>query len=82
MAIKDGGPAFPLQHNMFRKYELNDGMSLRDYFAGQALAGALANIELLRIIDRELGEISTRDGVARYALAVADSMLKAREAHE
>ena len=34
MTSKDGGPAFPL-------YE-EDGMSLRDWFAGQALAGILA----------------------------------------
>ena len=33
---KDGGPAFP-------NYYGNPGMSLRDYFAGQALAGILAD---------------------------------------
>ena len=37
MAIEDGGPAFP--HAAYRGIE---GMSLRDYFAGQSLAGLLA----------------------------------------
>ena len=31
-AIKDGGPAFPREN-----YMGHEGMSLRDYFAGQAL---------------------------------------------
>jgi hypothetical protein len=81
MAIKDGGPAFPLQHNMFRKYELNDGMSLRDYFAGQALGESLGVISALVCGYTE----SARDEAERIANAaylVADAMLKAREAHE
>ena len=32
--INDGGPAFP-RH----AYDGHDGMTLRDWFAGQALAG-------------------------------------------
>lgn len=41
----DGGPAFPLP-----SYDWNThgGMSLRDWFAGQAMAGILANPEALR----------------------------------
>jgi len=38
--INDGGPAFPnLGYNADKNY---NGMSLRDWFAGQALAGMLA----------------------------------------
>ena len=36
---KDGGPAFPVTA---LQYPI--GMSLRDYFAGQALAGLLAHL--------------------------------------
>lgn len=36
---KDGGPAFP---STDAKGFTSDGMSLRDYFAGQALAGLIA----------------------------------------
>lgn len=39
---KDGGPAFPYgTKNVTERF--SEGMSLRDYFAGQALAGMLAN---------------------------------------
>lgn len=38
--VKDGGPAFPVaDQGVYGTY----GMSLRDYFAGQALIGVLAN---------------------------------------
>jgi hypothetical protein len=55
MAIKDGGPAFPQTETEPREASFGQvgdslygdtystgGMSLRDYFAGQALAGLLA----------------------------------------
>jgi len=46
MSTKDGGPAFPC----VEPGELADihyhGMSLRDYFAGQAFMGLLANPKL------------------------------------
>ena len=38
--IKDGGPAFPFrEEDGSGGYDLQKGMSLRDYFAGQALVG-------------------------------------------
>lgn len=45
---KDGGPAHPcgiLDAGNY-KVPMNYGMSLRDYFAGQALAGILASPKL------------------------------------
>jgi hypothetical protein len=40
--IKDGGPAFPnLGYNKEANY---NGMTLRDYFAGQAIVGMLSNV--------------------------------------
>lgn len=35
----DGGPAFPHQYELTGSPRLQFGMTLRDYFAGQALAG-------------------------------------------
>lgn len=63
-AQNDGGPAFPspsVQHQSLR------GMSLRDWFAGQALAGSLANPGVMSAIDW-----------ATQAYELADAMLAAR----
>jgi hypothetical protein len=76
--INDGGPAFPLP---FISYDCGDGfteyttaadidhggMSLRDYFAGQAMITMI----------NKLGHPET---AAERAYAHADAMLKAREA--
>ena len=61
----DGGPAFP--RNGQSHLDTKDGMSLRDWFAGQALAG-------LTTLDADCGPL----GVARDAYAHADAMLMAR----
>lgn len=82
MNIKeDGGPAFPTR--VFRDVSYSNkygesivkgvlidkgGMSLRDYFAGQALAG---------IITRYSTDNTESD--ARVAYQYADAMLKARD---
>jgi hypothetical protein len=63
--INDGGPAFP-RH----AYDGHDGMSLRDWFAGQALAGLLAHT----------GESERNRAVAAYRYA--DAMLRARDTRE
>jgi hypothetical protein len=39
--INDGGPAFPYGQKNFTERS-SEGMTLRDYFAGQALIGQLA----------------------------------------
>ena len=49
MEKKDGGPAFPFEtkpvpHGRGSMHYRNGGMSLRDYFAGQALQGFVARI--------------------------------------
>ena len=64
--IDDGGPAFPMSCTR-DGYMPNvpEGMSLRDWFAGQALAGLLANVS--NQVD------------ARVAYAIADAMLAARK---
>ena len=66
----DGGPAFPIAFRMNDKQViLEDGISVRDYFAGQALAGLLASGE--DSIDAETN--------AHDAYIIADAMIKARE---
>ena len=61
--IIDRGPAFPLQPASMPEMHYT-GMSLRDWFAGQALANVYAFNE--RDADR----------VAEYAYEVADAMIE------
>jgi len=70
-----GGPAFPSDHETSRmihgeKYpDAMTGMSLRDYFAGQALVGLNLNGEAYGWAP---------SGMASRAYAIADAMLMAR----
>lgn len=77
MSENDGGPAFPTTHPATdRLVAYTDyGMSLRDYFAGQALAGWLATYgEHAHPAASEHTDI-----VAGWSYVMADAMLKARE---
>ncbi len=70
--INDGGPAFP-RSAAFSNAERTacteqDGMTLRDWFAGQALAGLTADPDM-----------PTFHKCAEIAYACADAMLRARE---
>ena len=67
--IKDGGAAFPRSGNDDCTSEF--GMTLRDYFVGQALAGLLARSHAHDWTQREI--IDT-------CYSCADAMIKAREA--
>lgn len=84
MSTRDGGPAFPVDlmdmdsmGEMRVRYQ-EPGMSLRDWFAGQALPAVMAaQIE----VSKTLG-IASQDSLgdaARGAYEVADAMLAARE---
>ena len=70
MTRNNGGPAFPrtVQHNNWQ-LEGKDGMSLRDWFAGQALAGITANQSYTERADNFM---------ARWAYGLADAMLLER----
>jgi len=65
MTINDGGPAFPRP-----MVAAAPGMTLRDWFAGQALAGMCA-VPVPRSTKAET--------FADSAYVLADEMLKARE---
>lgn len=69
-----GGPAFPLAVNK-TDHRYTHGMSLRDWFAGQALAGLLANPEIDNIDENA----SLEDSLANAAYITADAMLKERD---
>lgn len=69
MSKPDGGPAFPSTVNPSTGDYINDGMSLRDWFAGQALTGILASP------DRS-GSVQNR---VELAWRIAGAMLQERE---
>ncbi len=64
--IKDGGPAFPAHWNGLQPAQ--QGMTLRDWFAGQALAGQLS-----------IPTDATAEDFAKSSYAIADAMLAALE---
>ncbi len=89
--INDGGPAFPQPNHIVdheahgrteaRQWMQDSGMSLRDWFAGQALAGMSSSDELW-VQMREAGKtqgLKTVEAFAGAAYEFADAMLVARE---
>lgn len=71
--INDGGSAFPIPNDdRPGAYAAEPGMSLRDWFAGQALAVLLGHTGSYGIGNGP-GGLSTR------AYEVADAMLRARD---
>lgn len=74
--IDDGGPAYPsvLYKQEPTENSASDGMSLRDYFAGQALAGLVGGYTG----NAEMGGVSPRMW-ADEAYQYADAMLLARK---
>lgn len=71
---EDGGPAFPKSDPHTHGTR---GMSLRDYFAGQALQGLLADTEFKPSI-KDGGE-DFKTIAARSAYSYADAMIRARK---
>lgn len=83
MSTNDGGPAFPTEQGHILDGTWNQtyesGMSLRDYFAGQAMIGLVAGITKFR--DEEGMEdiiVNRPNDVSQLAYTYADAMLAAR----
>lgn len=89
MSAPDGGPAFPRVEstdylvNSTARIVTTGGMSLRDWFAGQAIQGILANgsPHVMAIGAKEaaeFGETRTEQTWSRWAYEIADAMLRER----
>ena len=68
--INTGGPAYPVPMDNW-----DHGMTLRDYFAGQAVGEVIAYFADKHLIRNE----SAPDAFARKAYEIADAMIAARE---
>lgn len=72
--IEDGGPAYPRIQQFVDSFghmkQVHDGMSLRDWFAGQALSGFMANTKRPTTFARD---------DADWAYTIADAMIQARK---
>lgn len=87
-AINNGGPAFPADPSWLDPRTRDEsrqqahGMSLRDWFAGKALAGLMANpggpIQANGMSGWGLTNCDV-SAVAKYCYALADAMLAERE---
>jgi hypothetical protein len=77
--IKDGGPAFPSKINTDYEIAFFPGMTLRDYFAGQAIQAVFANNWEMFLDNTFQSPEEVPHEVARDAYAIADAMLAARE---
>jgi hypothetical protein len=71
---ENGGPAFPELGNVGYKseWQSESGMTLRDWFAGQALIGMLSNPNIERHPDAGAFRLS------KFAYFQADAMLEER----
>jgi hypothetical protein len=85
MSKKDtGGPAFRAgeRYELKEGWRLEEGMTLRDYFAAKAMQGWMANPTATPVeagID-DADPKAMADVAAMFGYMVADAMLRAREA--
>jgi len=74
--INDGGPAFPQTNDSWHGSDgydpVPEGLSLRDWFAGQALAGWMSDPSV------EAASLGARKIAADRCYAVADAMIEMR----
>jgi hypothetical protein len=81
-SLKNGGPAFPRAGHEWSEGSwvaapVEDGMTLRDYFAAKAMQGLLANPKMSEVILKEGGAFG--GWIEHSAYSWADAMLKARK---
>lgn len=81
MALDDGGAAFPREDYQTGSSPGQRGMSLRDYYAGQVIAGMFADGSSFGTVSKQADEKHLRPTVmaASIAYSVADAMIAERK---
>lgn len=83
-SIDDGGPAFPIPDSHYPNGQVqygSNGMSLRDWFAGQALSGMQTQWRYIELYLTSCGSGKAKDVrefMAWASYEQADAMLEAR----
>ena len=78
--INDGGPAFPIPQQQFSDGVMvvssqgHPGMTLRQWYIGQALAG-MAGVTVKACYDELMTVAETKAAIARQAVGIADAVL-------
>jgi hypothetical protein len=84
MSKDNGGSAFPSKFSLGadgygnEAFGIEQGMSLRDWFAGQALTSIIGNSQLLDDIEKLNPTAKMVATVAHHSYALADAMLEER----
>lgn len=88
MKKEDGEPAFPRKRSQHMSMDgtgkiedqPQNGMTLRDWFAGQAISGMLSNIDLIKGFTKAGGEkgLTGIETLTASAYVYADAMIKER----
>ena len=58
---KTGGPAFPFEHNRSEAMYCSNGMTLWDWYAGQAMAGLMSDSTILQSASITAAQIGKRN---------------------
>ena len=77
--IKTGGFAFPCPADDKSGWSAEYGMSLRDYFASQAIGGMLASQYVSEHAGLYKTDAGMVEGLALRSYQIADAMIAARE---
>jgi hypothetical protein len=72
-------PAFPTTKPLNSWDDPNQGMTLRDYFAAQAMTGAQVWDAVLNGKEAQFAQENGAEMLVTIAYAVADAMLRARQ---
>ena len=75
--MKNNIPAFPSHGTMGEV--IQQGMTLRDYFAAKVLQGLVANPEVIKVLSKDGEKESLYKGLVENSFGIADTMLIQRE---